>query len=261
MGIGIGLSLGALGAGGSVLTVPALVYGLGQAPEAAMAASLVVVALMSVTGLSVHWRADRVCLRHGILLGMLGTVGSYLGSRLAMALPDSVLLTAFGVLVLLIAVLMVTRTSSRSLGKPPQREQLGVNALRGSGIHAWFTLAKILAAAGAIGVLTGLFGIGGGFLVVPVLTLMFRFPVGLAVGTSLLVILVNCITGLTFRLWLGASVDWAVIAPFALFAAAGSYAGSRLASRIDASRLSTAFVLLLLAVGAYTLAQNVSLLV
>src|SRR6266566_9088456 len=109
VGLLIGLSLGALGGGGSILTIPALVYLLGQSPHQATAASLLVVGLAAVVGAIAHARAGRVRLKEGAVFGTLGIAGSFLGSRASAAVPAEVLLAGVGVLMLAVAAAMITR--------------------------------------------------------------------------------------------------------------------------------------------------------
>jgi uncharacterized membrane protein YfcA len=162
-GLLIGISLGALGGGGSILTVPALVYLLGQSAQQAVTASLLVVGIAAVTDAIAHARARRVELRAGAIFGGLGIAGSYAGSLASAAVPADTLLAGFGLLMLAVAALMIARR------RDPRPVRRGAPA-RG----ARHTIL-VAAAATGVGLVTGFFGVGGGFVVVPVLVLVLGF--------------------------------------------------------------------------------------
>lgn len=248
LGLLVGVTLGALGGGGAILTVPILVYVLNQSPSAATAGSLVIVALTSLAGVAGHYGKGNVRLRDGLIFGAVGVVGSLVGSRLSATVEPAVLMTAFGVLMLAVAAVMLRRwlatrpsAGSASPGPPAQR--------RG--------LATLVATATGVGLLTGFFGVGGGFAVVPALVLALGFPMPAAVGTSLVVIIVNSVTALAARVAGGVDIDWPVILLFSVFGAAGSLAGGRIAARVDPRHLGLAFSVLLILVAAYVLVMNV----
>ncbi|WP_239471900.1 TSUP family transporter [Streptomyces sp. NEAU-S7GS2] len=357
-GLLIGLLLGALGGGGSVLAVPALVYLLGQSPHEATAGALVVVTVGAVTGLLCHGRAGRVRWAAGTAFGALGTAGSYLGSRWSAALDPTVLMAAFAGLLLVVAAMLVTRgrherraaEGVRPLRDPaespplreaaetvPSREAAETGALRdapeeavplrepvetaslpepggsvplpgpGETVPLWGSAdplssqeptkkpasqdfaektpaqdpaekpspqepaetvplrdtpgpassgdpggatrrmplrpARFVVTASAVGLLTGFFGVGGGFVVVPALTLVLGLEMPVAIGTSLLVILINSLTALGTRAGTGA-LDWPLLAGFAACAALGSHLGNRLTNRLRPQVLATAFACL-----------------
>lgn len=240
LALAVGLILGALGGGGAILTVPILVYLMGQSPSSASAGSLVIVMLTSLVGALGHRRAGHVRLRDGLVFGGVGVVGSLVGSRASAAIQPAVLMTAFGVMMLVVAALMWRYRSGRSGGDGASR---GVPTL--------------VATATGVGFLTGFFGVGGGFAVVPALVLALGFSMPTAVGTSLVVIVVNSISALGARVMVGVSIDWPLILLFSVFGAVGSLMGGRVASRVAPRRLSAAFSVLLLGVGSYVLAMNV----
>lgn len=234
LGLLVGIALGSLGGGGSILTVPALVYLLGQTPAAATTGSLIIVGLTSLVGLVPHVRRGNVRVGRGVAFGVLGVVGSYLGSRLATDVPDAWLLSAFSVLMLVVAVLMVRRhRSGHTRPSVPDEQTRPV---------------RVVIAATVVGLLTGFFGVGGGFAVVPALVLALGLSMPVAVGTSLLVISINSATALLARLGNGVDLDWVVIGAFSLFAVAGSLLGYRVAARTSPQRLTWAFVAMLVAV-------------
>jgi uncharacterized membrane protein YfcA len=239
-GLLIGVLLGALGGGGSILTVPVLVYLLHQDPHAATAGSLLIVGVTAAVGMVAHRRAGRVRLAPGIAFGVLGVAGSYAGTRLSSSVPPDLLLGLFAGLMLAAAAAMLRRR-----GPAGPRGRAGVS-----------TVLKIIGAATGVGLLTGFFGVGGGFVVVPALVLVLGLDMPAAVGTSLLVISINSAAALAARLGGHVRLDWPLLALFTAAALAGVLAGNRVASRVDPSRLGAAFTVLLIAVAGYLLARS-----
>ncbi len=260
LGLLIGAVLGALGGGGAVLTVPVLVYALGQDPRAATTSSLLIVGLTSLVALVPHARAGHVRFGHGLLVGALGTVGSLAGSAASAAVPPQVLLTGFAALLLAVAVSMLRRSDTSQADDGKVTVHRPGSPRPGSFPRAWAQPAKLLLTATAVGGLTGFFGVGGGFLLVPALVLVLRYPMPLAVGTSLLIIALNSATALAARAW-GAtpdgSLDWGLVGGFTAAAILGSLLGGRITTRANPAHLSRAFALLLLAVALYTAARSV----
>ncbi len=260
LGFLVGFALGALGGGGSILAVPVLVYVAGQTPSDATTTSLLVVAGASVFGLAGHWRAGRVRVAPGLLFGLVGIGGSFLGTGLNRRIDGDLLLLGFAGLVLLAAWRMLTRCPSCT--REGETEVLeAADAAAGTGALLTETrtmtpqrLLVILAAGSGVGFLTGLFGVGGGFVIVPALTLALGFTMPEAVGTSLLVITVNAATALLARGGVGA-VDWAVAIPFTVAALIGVGAGVRAADRLPAKTILRWFAGLLVAVAVYTAVQ------
>jgi uncharacterized protein len=253
IGLLIGLSLGALGGGGSILTVPALVYLLGQDPRHATTGSLLIVGVTSLIALVPHARRGNVRFGQGLVIGALGTAGSLVGSALSAKVAPAVLLTAFSVLMVVVAVLMLRRSGTVPSAPVP------APVLRQRPRH-WVlpTAAKVVVTATAVGLLTGFFGVGGGFALVTALVLVLSFPMPVAVGTSLLVIAVNSATALAARAAAGTpQLDWGVVLAFTGAAVVGSLAGGQLAARLEPRHLTRAFAVLLLAVAAYTAVRSV----
>ncbi len=245
LGLVIGLAVGSLGAGGSILTVPALVYLLGQSPQAATTGSLIIVGLSSLVGAWPHHRDGNVGWGKGAVFGAIGIGGSLLGSRLSAGIPPHVLLSAFAGLMFVVAFLMWRR----------QRRGRGAGG-SGTPVH-WLPL--VLTATG-VGFLTGFFGVGGGFAVVPALVLALGLSMREAVGTSLFVIALNSATALAARAGGGLAVDWPLIGSFAVVATIGSLLGQKVTTRVSPKALAYAFVVLTATVGAYMAAMNVPLL-
>jgi uncharacterized membrane protein YfcA len=258
LGFLIGLSLGALGGGGSILAVPALVYGAGQNPRAATTTSLLLVGVASLVGMGNHWRGGRVRVWIGVMFGVCGIGGSLAGSKLNEHINADVLLLGFAGLTCIAAWRMLTgcptctkvgETAALASGVA-SGEHASAPTLQVRGV-ALRSAAAVVAAGTVVGFLTGLFGVGGGFVIVPALTLALKLPMPEAVGTSLLVIVINCIVALSTRL-ATTSIDWAVTMPFVVAAIVGVLTGSRVANSLDPTRSLRWFATLLVAVAAYT---------
>jgi uncharacterized protein len=236
----IGLTLGLLGGGGSILTVPVLVYVLGVAAKPAIAMSLPVVGVTSLAGAALHWRRGNVRVPTALAFGLLAMAGAFAGARLSALLSGAAQLA-------LLAVVMLAAAGAMLRGpRHPRGDAERAGPPRP---------ALLLPVALGVGVLTGLVGIGGGFLVVPALVLLARVPMRQAVGTSLLVIAMNAASG--FAGHLGAvDLDWGFVARFTAAAVAGALVGSALAERVPQGALKRAFAVFLLAVGGFVLYVN-----
>lgn len=258
LGVLIGLSLGALGGGGSILTVPALVFVLGLTAQQATAGSLVIVGVTAVIASIGHARAGNTRWGRGATLALVGVPASVLGSKLNRDVNPDVLLLAFAALMVVAAVGMLLRAKpTPPTATPDQQPGSGSGSTvirtreqRTIAPPAITTAVWILAAGLGIGLLTGFLGVGGGFIIVPVLVVLLRYDMPAAVGTSLLVIALNSAVALVARLGHGGLV-WHVVVPFTLAAVAGSLGGTRLGDRIDPASLTRAFAVLLLVVAAY----------
>lgn len=276
IGLLIGLSLGALGGGGSILTVPALVYLLDQSPHSATTASLVIVGITALAGVGAHWRSGRVRAGQGMAFGALGLVGSYVGSRLSANVDAHVLLTAFAALMLVAAAAMFRRcrveastaAESAACDVPVTTHRRAGRAVAGalaaapqrvtsSSTSSMRHAGRVVAAATLVGLLTGFFGVGGGFVIVPALVLALGFDMPTAVGTSLLVIAINSSAALAVRLGSHSSVDWALLSVFTAAAVTGTLFGSRVTSRVEPRKLTLAFAVLLVLVAGYMAARSV----
>jgi uncharacterized membrane protein YfcA len=241
----IGLSLGLLGGGGSIITVPVLVYVLGFAAKPAIAMSLPVVGVTSLTGAALHWRLGNVQLRTALTFGLFAMAGAFAGARLSVFLSGAVQLALLGIVMLAAAIAML------------HGKRAGGTANEGDGEERTVPPRAALMALVAIGVgiLTGLVGIGGGFLVVPALVLLARVPMREAVGTSLLVIAMNAASG--FVGYVGTvDFDWGFLARFTAVAAAGALGGTLLVNRVPQAALKRAFAFFLLVMGGFVLYSN-----
>mgnify|MGYP000997377287 CR=1 FL=1 len=250
----VGLSLGLLGGGGSILAVPALVYAAGQTPKHATTTSLVLVAITAVLGIVPHWRARRVRFAAGTIFGLAGVGGSLLGSHWNKAADPNVLLLAFSGLMMIAAFAMWRR-----LRTAPARVPRSLSAAAAPMVSVVRvdprTGAKVIVAGTVVGLLTGFFGVGGGFVIVPALVLALGFTMPEAVGTSLLVITINSVVALTTRLQAGA-IEWGTVIPFTIASLIGVVVGSRLAGTRDSSSLQRWFIGLLVAVAIYTAVRS-----
>jgi uncharacterized membrane protein YfcA len=250
LGFLIGLSLGALGGGGSILAVPALVYGAGQSPRAATASSLLLVGVAALVGLRPHLRAGRVRLGTGLAFGVAGVPGSLVGTAVNHRLDPDLLLLGFAGLVLVAAWRMLTGCPTCTKVGEDRTLRHGSPVAVATRIDVRRVVA-VAAAGTGIGFLTGLFGVGGGFVIVPALTLLLRLNMPTAIGTSLVVISLNCAVGLAARLTTS-SIEWSITLPFAVAAIAGVLTGGHVAGRLDAARSLRWFAALLVAVAVYT---------
>lgn len=234
----IGLSLGALGGGGSILAVPVLVYALALDPQSATTASLVIVGVTAITAAISHARAGRVDWRAALVFGALGIPASVAGSALNRAVNPQVLLLAFAALMLVAAAAMYRRSRRPADAAPTPS---GSGAAR---------VARIVGVALVVGFLTGFLGVGGGFLIVPALVLAMGFGMPTAVGTSLVIISITSLAAFVERLG-HTTIAWDVIIPFTLAAVVGSLVGKRLSDRVSGAALTQAFAVLLVLVAGY----------
>ncbi|MEV7778372.1 sulfite exporter TauE/SafE family protein [Kitasatospora sp. NPDC088351] len=246
----VGLALGGLGGGGSMLAVPALIYLLGFTPAHATTASLVIVAVTSLTGLLAHARAGRVRWRTGALFAAAGLPAAAAGGALSANLPAALLTAAFAALAALAAWRMLADAR-----KPAEPEPADAGPTPTVGAARPTGAVRPAATGAGLGAVTGLLGVGGGFLAVPALVSALAFTMAEAIGTSLLVISANATAALLPRLGSAGSVDWAVIGPFTATAVLGAWDGKRLADRLSGRTLQKAFAVALLAVAALMVAD------
>lgn len=244
LGLLIGLVIGALGGGGSILTVPALVFVLGLTAQDATSGSLVIVGITAAVATVGHARSGRTRWRVGAFIALAGLPASVLGTRLNQRVDENILLLVFAVLMLLAAAgMLIRRRDDDGTDQEDQQPRTPTAA----GAARWF---RLIAAGLVIGFLTGFLGVGGGFVIVPALVLALSFPMPLAVGTSLLVIALNAVVALAARAGTG-SFDWEVIVPFTAAAVAASLGGTLLADRLPSRQLTQGFGVLLVLVAVY----------
>ena len=238
LGAGIGISLGVLGGGGSIITLPVLVYAAGVPATEAVGMSLAVVGTTSLVGGGLNLRRGLVHPKAAVLFSSTGIVGALGGAQLTHLVSPTVLLLLFAALMIVIATLMLFRS-----GKPKPKP--------GTVCH-W---PRCAATGLGVGVLTGFLGVGGGFLIVPAMVIFGRLATKTAIGTSLLVIAVNSFAGLIAHLQ-KTSFNWGVAGMFTAVALVGMLVGLQFASRVSGERLNRWFAWFVLAVAAFVVAQN-----
>ena len=242
----IGLSLGLIGGGGSILAVPILVYVMGISSKIAIAMSLIIVCMISLIGIIPHWQQGNVRFKIALAFIPAAMIGAYLGATLT-ALPgitDTVQLIAFGLVMAIASIIMIRRGKQviPKDNKPP----------------LWKSLPQWLRIPGeglGVGVLTGFVGVGGGFIIVPALVLVEGIPIKQAIGTSLVIIAANSIAG-----FLGyvnqVAIDWQLVMTFTLAASGGTIAGAYLNRHVNAKQLQQGFGYFILAVAIFVLIKQ-----
>jgi uncharacterized protein len=258
----IGLSLGALGGGGSILAVPVLVYVLDQSASQATTGSLVVVGVTSLIGAVAARRAGNVLLGRGLVFGLVAIGGAVVGAGASTRVSEDHLLAAFAALMLLVGGVLVWRQLRHGRGDDPRhaaRPTLDDPIITFSPTFACRCpqALKVLVSATVVGALTGFLGVGGGFLVVPALLVALALPMDYAAGTSLVVITVTSAAALSVRVGAGAAPDWSSVGVLTVASAAAALVGTHVADRVDTERLHTAFAALVLGVAVLTSAQAV----
>ncbi len=249
----IGISLGLIGGGGSVLAVPILVYIMGVSPKPAIAMTLFIVGFVSLIGVIPHWKKGNVNLKTAFMFGTATMLGAYVGAKIA-NLPfvtGTIQMILFALMMLVAAGFMIYK-SSKSTSQPANNE-LDLN-LYPQPICKYCWLWMISEGLG-VGVLTGLVGVGGGFAIVPALVLLGNTPIKEAIGTSLLIITLNSVAG--FLGYLGSvPLDWNLMATFTLAASLGTFGGAYLSQFINQQQLQRGFGYFLLVVASFILFQN-----
>ena len=235
----IGLSLGLLGGGGSILTVPILTYVAGMNPKEAIAASLFVVGVTSAVSAVDHARKKRVRWRTGLVFGAAGMAGAFGGGLLGGHIPGTILMIAF-------ALMMVATSLAMIRGRKNPSE---------APLEGDLPFGKVILEGLAVGLVTGLVGAGGGFLVVPALALLGGLSMPVAVGTSLVVIAMKSFAGLGGYLTT-VSLDWALVGGVTVAAVLGSFIGARLSGRVPETALRKGFGFFVLAMGVFVLVQE-----
>ena len=233
----VGVTLGLLGGGGSILTVPILTYVLGMDPKHAITSSLFVVGVTALVGMVRHAKAGRVTWRIGAVFGLAGMVGAFIGGLIGGVIPGAVLMVLFAVMMIVTSAAMIRGRRERGPDSPAPTRHRG----------------RVLVDGFGVGFATSLVGAGGGFLVVPALALLGGLPMALAVGTSLLVIAMQSSAGLVGHL-VTVSLDWPVVLAITATAIAGSFLGTALVGRIPERVLRRSFGIFVLVMGFVVLA-------
>lgn len=260
VGLGIGVVVGALGAGGGILAVPVLVFVLGQDPHDATASSLVIVGLTALASLTHHARAGTVAWRDGALFGLAAVVGALCGARAsALVAPHLLMLLFAGLLLCVAAVMLRTALRTRAAERTDGAGAAGVATRSDAQDPARRPpLLRLLLAATTTGLLTGFFGVGGGFIVVPMLVLVLGLGMRRAAGTSLVVMAIATAASLLGRVGTEVHIDWGVTLLFASGSMLGGALGGPLSTRVRPSVLTFAFAGLLGTVGLITAVTELS---
>lgn len=232
LGLGIGVVVGTIGGGGAILALPVFVYVLGEGVSAASTASLIVVALGASAGAGAQALQGRVCWRVAAAFAVPAAAGAYLGTIAGASVSPSALILAFVPVMLVAAAMTYARGAenadldeARARGCPrPELPRSGASGL-------------------AVGAMTGFFGVGGGFLVVPALTSLLGLPLRRAIATSLAVIGFTGLVALGVHLSRGAEPDWPLTIALSAAAAVGALIGSSLGGRVSTETLGRAFAL------------------
>jgi uncharacterized membrane protein YfcA len=236
LGLTVGLLLGLLGGGGSILTVPALVYLIGQTPQVAVTTSLAIVGANSILGAYFHRTSGTLNWRVALLFGGAGMIVSYAAAGLSKLLSPALLMVSFAALMLFIGVLMLMRRQA------PTAQETTIS------------LPKLLLSGAGVGLLTGILGVGGGFLIVPALVMLVGLPIKQAIGTSLMVIAMNSFAG--FMGHLGETINFTLIGALVITGLVGTFAGAKLGEHIPAARLRQVFAFFILALASFLLVDN-----
>ena len=237
-GIAVGILLGLLGGGGSILAVPVLVYVLGQEVRAATTESLIIVGATAAIAAVAHHRAGHVRWRPALVFSGAAAIGAFAGTALNRLVDPEAILASFALLLLVAAVGVVQRGHSHTSSRPGN-----------------LLLRRALPVGFATGALTGFYGVGGGFLIVPALAVLLGVGFAEAIGTSLAVIAITSMAALVAHLASG-GIDWPVTASFTAAGVIGALAGTRGSDRVPADQLRFGFAALLVGVAAFLLAKN-----
>ena len=273
----IGLVVGALGAGGGILSVPALIYLLGVAPHEATSASLVIVLFTALAALAGRIGKNTICYQIALVFAALATVGTWLGSLANQAVSADLLMYAFALLLICVGLVMLRRAypglfrGAARAGSSGVFSDDGVAAADDAGGTGSTPALRAVSAMGEVtsigaaplwrvalvatvtGALTGFFGVGGGFAIVPALTLVLHLPIKRAASTSLLIMAITAVVALVARAQTSLNVDLGVIGAFTVASMLGAVAGAPLTRKVSSQKLTASFAALLLAVAVATL--------
>ena len=236
----IGLSLGLMGGGGSILTVPILVYALDMDPKLSIALSLAIVGLTSLVGSVSHFKAGNIDLKVAGIFGPIAMLGTFLGARfIAPYFSGAAQLILFAVVMIIASYFMFKGRDEQAVD---ENQKLNIPLIIGEGL--------------LVGLLTGLVGVGGGFMIVPALVLLAHIPMKRAIGTSLLIIAFKSFAGFVGYLGSELVIPWAFLLKFSGFTIVGILIGSYLVKFVPASKLKKGFAVFLVVMGIFILYKN-----
>ncbi len=249
----MGMSLGLIGGGGSILTVPILVYLFNVNAELSTAYSLFIVGLTSLFGSFSHMKMGNIHWRTAIVFGIPSIISVYITRHFIVpAIPDVLLTTPFkldkdmGILVLFAIIMVLASYSMIKKGKPKAQEEGEVS----------YNYPLILVEGAVVGLVTGLVGAGGGFLIIPALVILAKLPMKQAVGTSLIIIASKSLLGFLGDLGRGQLIDWSFLLVFSSIAVVGIFLGAFLSKKISGDKLKPAFGWFVLIMGIYIIVKT-----
>ncbi len=257
----VGLSLGLTGGGGAIFAVPMLVYGLGMGTREAVGVSLASVGVTSFVGFLGRWRSGEVEVRTGLLFAVAGMIGAPIGTWMAGLIPETLLLTLFAFLMLVIAYRMWSKAVADSRPgmatcpvKNPDEDGPSCQRDAEGKLRLTSRCARLLLLVGLLtGVISGLFGVGGGFVIVPALVLFSGMAIHHAIGSSLLVITLVSISGVASHLYAGRIIPLEITTWFVAGGVSGMIAGTQISHRLSGPTLQKGFSVAILAVAAFVL--------
>jgi uncharacterized protein len=256
----VGISLGLTGGGGAIFAVPLLVYGLHVPAQEAVGVSLAAVGATALVGFLHRWRRGEVEIHTGLVFALAGMAGAPIGVGISQLLPESLLLTLFAGLMAVVAFRLWRQAKAPASGAavcpepgegPTCRRDAAGKLLMTSRCAGLLLLLGVMT-----GVLAGLFGVGGGFVIVPALVLFSGMPIHRAVATSLMVIALVSASGVAWRLIGGEDIALGMTALFVAGGVAGLFAGQKLARRLSGPMLQKVFSVAIVAVAAFVLIRN-----
>lgn len=248
-GLITGMLLGVFGSGGSIITLPALIYLLDVEPKAAIAMSLAIVAVTATITALQHWYRGNVNLKITAIFAMFGIIGTYAGARLGVVTPVMIQLVLFAV--------VMYAAAWKMLKPAPQHKSLGAACAEcPDGFCDDLEYGRIAMHGIAVGILTGVVGVGGGFLIVPSLVLLSGLPMKQAVGTSLSIVAIKSFAGFAGYADV-VEIDYSLMVIFTIIAIVGSFAGSQLSHRLPADLLKRGFGGFLILVASYILIKQI----
>lgn len=253
-GMLVGLSLGLTGGGGAIFAVPLLVYGLGISTQEAVMISLAAVGSISFAGFLIHWKQGLVDLRTGTLFALSGMLGAPVGTWIVRQMSETVLLLLFAALMVTVAIRLWNQAGRQS---NECQTRLGCRRDPVGELVLTPCCAMLLVLVGlATGILSGLFGVGGGFIIVPALVLLTNMPIHGAVGTSLLVIVLISLSGIGSSFWSGQNLSLVTTIWFVGGGIIGLSGGQFTGRRLSGSALQKVFAGAILAVAAFITVRN-----